>query len=143
MGIRNNGFSLLELLVVIAIVAILGTITVTSLTNYRRQLGLSEAKQIVIDALRRSSNDAIRQSRTVTLTVENSDKRLVWKEGITAVGQQDLPSGATVTMTKQETAKAAQFTGRGIPTQQLTFSVTKGGLSQTFTLLVTGLVAQP
>jgi prepilin-type N-terminal cleavage/methylation domain-containing protein len=139
----SKGFSLLELLIVIAIVAILGAVAATSLTNYRRQLNLSEAKQLVVNAIRRSSDDAIRQTRTLTLTVENSSQRLVWSEGTIEIGRQDLPSGATVGMVRQDTTRAAQFTGRGIPTQQLTFTVTRGGLSQTFTLLVTGLVAQP
>jgi prepilin-type N-terminal cleavage/methylation domain-containing protein len=139
----SKGFSLLELLIVIAIVAILGAVSATSLTNYRRQLNLSEAKQLVVNAIRRSSDDAIRQTRTLTLTVENSSQRLVWSEGTIEISRQDLPSGATVTMARQDTTRAAQLTGRGMPTQQLTFTVTRGGLTQTFTLLVTGLVAQP
>jgi prepilin-type N-terminal cleavage/methylation domain-containing protein len=143
---RNStvyGFSMLELLVVIAVLGILLAVAGWSGSRYIAQMRLNDAKQTAVDAVTKTSNDALRQSRVLNLKIENSSKRLVWREGSVEVGQVNLPEGSTVVIqAQQNSGTTLEFSSRGIPNQQVTFRVSRGGDSKDFTLLVTGLVVQ-
>jgi prepilin-type N-terminal cleavage/methylation domain-containing protein len=142
-GFSKQGFSMLELLVVIAVLGILLAIGGWSGSRYIAQMRLNEAKQTAIDAVSKTANDAIKQTRRLTLAIENSNSRLVWREGTTLVGQQTMPEGSTVAIQAQQNAGTPiLFTSRGIPDQQVTFRVTRGSSTKDFTLLITGLVVQ-
>jgi type II secretory pathway pseudopilin PulG len=134
---------MLELLVVIAVLGILLAVAGWTGSRYIAQMRLNDAKQTAVDAVTKTSNDALKQSRILRLAIENANKRLVWREGTTEVGRQDLPEGSTVVVQAQQNAGTAlEFSSRGIPNQQVTFRVSRGSDSKDFTLLVTGLVVQ-
>jgi prepilin-type N-terminal cleavage/methylation domain-containing protein len=138
----KQGFSLLELLVVMAVLGILLAIGGWSGSRYIAQMRLNEAKRTAVEAVMKTANDALKQTRKLTLAIENSNSRLVWQEGTTVVGQQVMPNGATVAVQAQQYAGPIRFSSRGIPEQQITFRVTRGSSSKDFTLLITGLVIQ-
>jgi prepilin-type N-terminal cleavage/methylation domain-containing protein len=139
----NRGFTMLELLIVISILGVLLAIGGWTGSGYISQMRLNEANQIAIDAIAKISNDALKQTRQLTLSIENGNSRFVWREGAVVVGQQNMPNGSTVAIQAQQNAGTPlRFTSRGIPNQQVTFRVTRGGNSRNFTLLVTGLVIQ-
>lgn len=134
---------MLELLLVIAVLGILLAIGGWSGSRYIAQMRLNEAKQTAIDAITKTANDALKQTRQLSLAIENNNSRLVWREGATVVGQQAMPEGTTVNIQAQQNAGTPiRFTSRGIPDQQVTFRVTRGDSSKDFTLLITGLVVQ-
>jgi type II secretory pathway pseudopilin PulG len=134
---------MLELLVVIAVLGILLAVAGWSGSRYIAQMRLNDAKQTAVDAVTKTSNDALRQSRVLNLKIENSSKRLVWREGSVEVGQVNLPEGSTVVIqAQQNSGTTLEFSSRGIPNQQVTFRVSRGSDSKDFTLLVTGLVVQ-
>ncbi|MGL4609122.1 MAG: GspH/FimT family pseudopilin [Trueperaceae bacterium] len=140
--VSKRGFTMLELLVIIGLVSILLSIGSVGTVRYLNQLKINEATRSVIDAIAQASNEAIRTSRELTFSTDNSDTQLVWRDGTTTVGQITLPNTATATITRSITNQAFSFTARGLPTQQLSFTIRRGNDTRTFILLVTGLVVQ-
>lgn len=139
----RRGFSMLELLVVIAMLGVLLAVGGWSGSRYVAQMRLNDAKQTAIDAVSKTSNDAIKQSRRLVLSIENSNSRLVWREGATVVGRQNMPDGSQISIQAQQNPGTnIEFTSRGIPTQQVTFRITRGSDTRDFTMLITGLVVQ-
>ena len=139
---RQQGFSLLELLVVLAVIAIIASISAMMLVNARQRGQLNDASRTVSETLQRVAEDARRQSRRIDID-ENAlanQGELVWSSGSLELGRIALPEVADISFSKQVAGEGIWFTGRGVASQQVSFTITAHSLSDTVTLLPTGMV---
>lgn len=145
MNKQELGFTLIEMLIVLAIAGVLLSIAGLTLSNYNQNLQLSQATQTLDSTLRLISNEALKESRELTLDESSlSDGKLVWKADTSLVGEVAMPSGVTVSVSNKDlTSTDISFSGRGLPNQQATFTVNKGSKTDTIILLGTGLVIHP
>lgn len=145
MNKQELGFTLLEMLIILAIAGVLLSIAGLTLTNYNQNLQLAQATQTLDSTLRLISNEALKESRALTLDESSlSDGKLIWKANTSLVGEVAMPSGVTVSVSNKDlTSEDVSFSGRGLPNQQATFTVTKGSKTDTIILLATGLVIHP
>jgi prepilin-type N-terminal cleavage/methylation domain-containing protein len=136
-----SGFTLMELLIVVAILGVLLSLSTWSLNGYIQRLRLEEGSRVAGSALQRVGEIAIKRNQTLRLTVLNQNE-FVWstQSDNVELGRSRLPNNVIVS--NQNPNGAIVFSGRGLPQQQYSFTLTRNDLSQQVTLLPTGLVLQ-
>jgi prepilin-type N-terminal cleavage/methylation domain-containing protein len=139
---RHKGLTLIEMLIVLSILSILATIAAVSLSGYMANLRLNEAAVAVASTLRRVGDTAITRSRTVTLTISENNRSLIWSNAGVQIGEQLLPNDATVQFTAPAGITNSVFSSRGLPDRQYTFTITRNTRTRPVTLLLSGLVVQ-
>ncbi len=145
MNKQELGFTLIEMLIILTISGVLLSIAGLTLTNYNQNLQLAQATQTLDSTLRLISNEALKESRELTLDEPSlATGNLIWMIDTEVVGQVAMPSGVTVSVSNKElTSTDVSFSGRGLPNQQATFTVNKGSKTDSIILLATGLVIHP
>lgn len=135
---RHDGFTLVELLIVISIVSVLLSVAAFALNNYIQTVRFNQALRTVISSVEAATNEAVTQSRGVTLSRSSNRKTLTWSSGNTQLGTVTLPHN--VIIANQIPSGDIVISGRGLPSQQYRFVIRKGTVRQDLFLTPTGAV---
>jgi prepilin-type N-terminal cleavage/methylation domain-containing protein len=135
---KQQGFSLIEMLMIIGVLSILLAIGAISLNQYLQNSRLNEASKVMGETLRRVSEIAITESQKMIVSIGTDS--LSWKEAATNTvrGTETLPHQAAIST---KTTNTITFTGRGIPKEDESFTVSLNNKNKKVYLFVTGAVS--
>jgi type II secretory pathway pseudopilin PulG len=135
---NQQGASLIEMLVIIAMLSILLGIGAFSLNQYLQRSRLNEASKVMGETLRRVSELAITESQKFEVLIGSNT--IAWKEMSTNIqrGSQELPYNAVISA---KSSSSFIFSGRGIPVDPETFTVSLNSKNKKIYLFVTGAVS--
>ena len=142
MAINRQGFSLIEVLLTLATVSAFIALGSSSLVGYLDKLHLNQATSELEASLKSMGEDALRFSQQVQLDESNlTEGKITWFSSDHTFGNIQLVNGATITEVQKSIAmQPIWFTGRGLPFQQVSFTIGVKNLRSTVVLLPTGLV---
>ncbi len=144
MATKKSGFTLVEILITIGFASALIAMGSLNISKYIQQLRLNQATIAFVGSLERMSDDALRFSQRIDLVEEDlSSGTIVWKSGSSEFARTSLPHGAIISLVdKNIPAENIWFSGRGLPFQQVGFTVKLNNRIRRVILLPTGIVVQ-
>lgn len=144
MSTKRSGFSLVEILIVLAFISALIVMGSFNLNSYLQKLRLNQATTAFIGNLNSMSDDALRFSQRIDLEENGlSSGLVVWNSNNSEFARIELPNGAVISsVNKSIPMQDIWFSGRGLPFQQVSFSIELNNRTRSVVLLPTGIVVQ-
>jgi len=107
----SRGFTLIEMLVIIAVVGILAAISAPSFLAWQNRTRVNNALTDVRGALQEAQREAMRKSKTCTVTLNTTNKKLTSPCLVT--GDRTLPNGVVIATNISGSPAKAAFSYRG------------------------------
>ena len=138
----SQGYTLIEILVVLGILGILLGIGFVSLIGFMNRTRAGEAAAELASGLRAAGSRALTTSEGVTVNFIDAGRTLsATNAANTKEDRRTLPNDAVVTATMP--GGPIVFSGRGLPVQQYSVTLSAARQQRTVVLLVTGKVVLP